>query len=305
MEERSLLAVNVTFNALGPGILEIDASASDVSNTIRIYNNGNGHISGFIDDKFGDSPLGGGNGFFNVQEVAIYGGPVGAAIYYYQQGDPFNPQGDQIYGGGGGPFRGFQLSVLFAGGNNSLAVDLHGHALKAGPVDFWVAGGNVGKESVTVNATNVNIGPQVLFNVLAGGHIPAGAGNIDFSMDYSGFNSGVLQVHGNADIDAQASFRLNATFLGSPLSRFGFPGRRGTAAFGTHPGDLAFTGGDGGNDLQMLLFSPGGLSLTGDVNAGPGPSSCFRTANVKDHGCQFDRVYGRVPIRITPVLLPF
>jgi hypothetical protein len=82
-------------------------------------------------------------------------------------------------------------------------------------------------------------------------------------------------------------------------------GRRGTAAFGTRPGDLAFSGGDGDNNLQMLLFSPGGLSLTGDIYAGPGTNSCFRTAKVKDHGCPFDRVFGRVPVRTTPVHLPF
>jgi hypothetical protein len=295
LEERSLLSVSVSFASSpdGAGKLVIDATSSTVNDTIRIYNNGNGHISGFVSDETGDSALGGGNGFFNVNDVTVYGGRSGAAIYYYQQGDPLNPQGDQVYGGD--TLLGFSFTTVFEGGNNTLAVDMHGHALKSGPVYFQFFGNG----TTTVNATNVNIGPLVLFAVLADGDPVATAGNINFSMDYSGFNSGVLQVHGNGDDHDGGTFRLDATFLGSPLSRSILPGRRGTAAFGTRPGDLAFTGGEGDNDLQMLLFSPGGLSLTGDVYPGPGTNSCFRTANVKDHGCQFDRVF--VPLgRIVP-----
>jgi hypothetical protein len=299
LEERSLLSVSVSLIPAAGGAekLVINAMSSTVNDTIRIYNNGNGHISGFISDETGDSPLGGGKGFVNVNDVTVYGGPVGAAVYYFQQGDALSPQGDQIYGGGTN--LGFSFTTVFEGGNNTLAVDLHGHALKAGPVEFWCFG-SPGSDVMTVNATNVNIGPLVLFEVLVDGNKwGTGAGAINFSMTYSGVNSGVLQVHGSADADTQVNFGLNATFLGAPPPRFTIPGHRGTAAFGTRPGDLAFSGGDGNNNLDMLLFSPDGLSLTGDVYPGPGINSCFRTANVKDHGCQFDRVF--VPLgRIVP-----
>jgi hypothetical protein len=106
-----------------------------------------------------------------------------------------------------------------------------------------------------------------------------------------------------------ASFRLNAAFLGLSGLQHGLPRPR---SFGTRPGDLSFTAGDGNNDLEMLLFTPGGLSATGDLYGGPGNNTALRTSNLKAHNCQQDNLFGldlgrlvrRTPFNLAGLLHP-
>jgi hypothetical protein len=292
LEERALLAVSVSFTPNGPaGSLVIDARQSPARTFIVISNNGNGHITGTIaGDDNGAGPLNGGNGFFNVRSVLVYGGPAGAAVSYFQSGD-------QVYGGPGA-FLGFQFETVFAGGNNNFAADFEGNALRAGPVSFTIDGSS-GTDTVAVNARGVNILPEVLFSVAAfGSSHGASGGDINFAMDYSGFNRGVLQVQGRADDAAQADFRLNATFLGA--SNLAAP--RGFHATGVRPGDLELFGGSGNSSPEMALSSPGGLPLTGDIFGGPGATACLHTRNVKAYNCRPDALIGAGGLRLGPVV---
>jgi hypothetical protein len=273
LEERSLPSVSVSQDG---GALVIDGGNGPSAVTISIINNGNGHITGDIIDEDGGRILNGGTGFFNVEFVTIYGGPKGTAIDYYQQAD-------QVYA------PGFYCTITFAGGQNTLNAALKpGVALRAGAVSFFVHDGQ-GSDSISVHASRVAIGPGAQLSVIAkASYLPGG--DSDFSMDYSGVNRGKLTVNDDAGTDGEAVMRLDASFLGSPASHGGIPGR---SAVGVGPGDLTLTGGYGDNSMEMLLFSPGGLSVTGDVyGPGHGVNSCLRTRNVHSHNCNPDVVFG-------------
>jgi hypothetical protein len=281
LEERALLSVSVSLVPAGSGMgLTIDASQSTAHNVISIFNNGNGLIKGYVT---GDPDGAGFFTFFGVG-VGIVGGPGGTDVYYYQRGEQVTHSVCLVV-------------AEFGGGKNTFAANLQGSTLM-GLVDFRVFGGG-GNDSISINATNVTIAGSLggVASFVRDDHSPPG-GTTNFSEDYSGVNSGQLVVWVDGGTDTQDTLRLDATFLGTPPSRSTIPGRGGSL-FGVAPGDLSLFGGAGDNNLDMLLFSPGGLSLTGDVYAGSGTNSCFRTANVKDHGCQFDRVF--VPLgRIVP-----
>jgi hypothetical protein len=263
--------------------LTIDASQSDVKNTISISNDGAGHITGSISgDPDGGGPLNvKGVGFFNVSTVEILGGPGGTAVSYSQTGA-------QVFG------PGLVFVTSFAENTNSFAADFHGNALTAGAVYFsvYTAGGN---DNISFNAAGVNIGPLASLDVSVVGNandtlrVPEGQTSV--SMDYSGVNRsrrGGLYVGFDGDNDAHDVLRLDATFLGSPPA-VSLPGR---GANGAAPGALSLTGGAGDNQMEMLLSSPGGLSVTGDVFGRPDAAhnSCLRTSNVHSHNCKPDHV---------------
>jgi hypothetical protein len=273
LEERSLLSVSVSQYGVA---LVIDGGNGPSAVTISLINNGNGHITGDIIDENGGRILNGGTGFFNVDFVTIYGGPKGTAIDYYQQAD-------QVYA------PGFGCAIMFAEGQNTLNATLKpGVALRAGAVSFFVHDGQ-GSDSISVHASGVAIGPGAQLSVSAkASYLPTG-GDSNFSMDYSGVNRGKLTVNDDAGTDGEAVMRLDATFLGAPVSRGSIPGR---APSGAGPGDLTLTGGLGDNSMEMLLFSPGDLSVTGDVyGTSHGVNSCVRTRNVHSHNCNPDIVF--------------
>jgi hypothetical protein len=268
LEERSLLSVSVLEPTVGSYL--IDATQSEAHNTIYLFNNGNGHIGGYIT---GDAA---GAGFFNLAGdfLGIRGGPGGTEVYYYQRGD-------QVAGSN------LLLFASFAKGNNLFDANLQSATLR-GQLTFQVEGGG-GIDNISINATNVTIaGGALLTTVVPDDNSPPG-GTTYFSEDYSGINRGKLVVVVIGGTDTQDSLGVGATFLGAPASRSTIPGR---GAFGAAPGDLSLFGGDGDNSMEMLLSSPGGLSATGDVYGGSGENSCFRTANVKSHNCQQDVVLG-------------
>jgi hypothetical protein len=279
LEERSLLSgVNFELDPWGEGSqhLTINASQSNGPHSITIVNHGNGHITGNLDgDEFNA-----GAGFINVLWLEIYGGPGGIQVNYSQQGEASNPSGDQVYA------QGFDVDVHFAGGDNAFNATLNNHALRAGWLFFSVTGGG-GNDSISINASGVDIAAGAKFTVLVDDRFTANT-DTSFNMNWSGVKRGSLSVRAYMGTDAEDDLSLDATFLGArPLGAL-----LGRAASGAAPGDLSLSGGDGDNSMAMLLSSPGGLSATGDVYAGSGTNSCFRTANVKDHGCQFDRVFG-------------
>jgi hypothetical protein len=307
LEERSLLSVSVTQDPSGG--LTIDARQSNAPEHIDVFNNGNGHVTGSVAAGHAGQTF----DFSNVTSFGVFGGPGGVSISYSQMGDPLNPSGNQIYQDpGGNPFGfSFALFAFFEGNNNSLTASFTGHALSQS-VLVYVTGGS-GQDAVSVNATGVDIGAFADFRVFVSGQLSGEAGGaLNFNMAYSGTNRGALHVDGQAGQYAQATLQLDATFLGTAstsTSRLA-PGR----LFGPHgasAGDLALYGGTGDTNMDMLLFSPGGLPLTGDVYSGwdvyrmTGENSCFRTANVKSHDCQPDTVFGvRIPrlVRLPPFL---
>jgi hypothetical protein len=276
LEERALLSVSVSYTALlgRTGELLIDARQSNADNHITVINHGNGHITGSIaGDPDGAGDFNGGAGFFNVSVILIYGGPGGATVNYAQQGEASNPSGDQVYG------RGLFLQTQFAGGENTFYATLASHAVRAGALSFAVYGGG-GDDAVAIEANSVDIAAGAKLSATVNDTSAPGNGRTDFSMDWSGVKRGLLQVYGQSGNDAAADFGLFATFEGaSPLRSLA-----GRGAFGAAPGDLAFAGGTGNNDLVMLLHSPGGLPLTGDLYGGSGENFGQQTANVKVHG---------------------
>jgi hypothetical protein len=304
LEERALLSVSVTYDPTGEG-LTLDARQSNAPEHIDIFNDGNGHVTGSV---AGEQAF----DFSNVNTIGILGGPGGVSVSYSQTGN-------QIYQQPGGNVFGFSLGLLalFEGNNNSLTASFAGHALLAS-VLVDVRGGS-GHDAVSVNATGVDIGALVDFRVAVSGQLTGEAGGIlDFNMAYSGTNRGALQVSGQAGAYAQARLQLEATFLGTASTSTS----RLSPIFLNHPhgvgpGDLALWGGIGDTSMEMLLSSPGGLPLTGDVYSGAdapfflyggmtGENSCFRTANVRSHGCRPDTVFGpHIPrlVRL-PTLLP-
>jgi hypothetical protein len=303
LEERSLLSVSVAYDPTGGG-LTLDARQSNAPEHINIFNDGNGHVTGSV---AGEQPF----DFSNVTSLGIFGGPGGVSISCSQMGDLSNPSGNQIYQHPGGNPFGFSFALLtyFEGNNNSLTASFAGHALSQS-VLVYVTGGS-GHDAVSVNATGVDIGAFAQFRVFVSSEYNEAGGTLNFTMDYSGVNRGALQVYGRGGQYAQANLQLDATFLGTPsTSRFGparFFGPRGAS-----PGDLALYGGTGDTNMDMLLFSPSGLPLTGDVYSGgdvysmTGENSCFRTANVKSHGCRPDTVFGpHIPRLVRPpTILP-
>jgi hypothetical protein len=240
--------------------------------------------------------------------IAIDGGPAGVSISYSQTGN-------QIYQTPGGNPFGFSMALLtiFEGNTNSLTASFAGHALLQS-VLVDVLGGS-GHDAVSVNAAGVDIGAFAQFRVAVSGQTTGEAGGVlDFNMNYSGTNRGALRVYGQAGQYARADLQLDATFLGSP-SKSGSRFLNLFSPRGASPGDLALWGGTGDTSMEMLLSSPGGLPLTGDVYSGAdvpiyggmtGENSCFRTANVKSHDCRPDTVFGpHIPrlVRL-PTIIP-
>jgi hypothetical protein len=290
LEDRSLLSISFSLDVSpdthGGMRLYINASQSDAMNTISISNDGAGHITGNISgDPDGGGPLNGGAGFFNVSTVIIGGGPGGAAVSYSQSGP-------QVFG------PGLLFVTYLAENTNSFAANFNGNALTAGAARFLVYTGG-GNNSISFNAAGVNIGPlaslavQVTGNLFDSLGVPEGQTSV--SMDYSGVNRGGLSVSFDGASDAHDVLGLDATFLGSP--------RSGAGRFlSPHGGALSLTGGAGDNQMEMLLSSPGGLSVTGDVIGGPdadthfpgfqAQNSCLRTSNVHSHNCNPDHVLG-------------
>jgi hypothetical protein len=299
LEERSLLTVSVIFR---DGFLAIDARQSTVSNTISISNNGAGHITAAVsgDTVTVDGSPGGGLDFSAVTGVSIFGGPGGAGVSYLQQGDALNPSGNQVYA------QGFGFTTYFEGGTNTLVANLQGHALSVGPVIFLVEGG-AGHDTININARGVDIGPLTDFLVETSRNFENGGagGLLNFNTDYSGTNRGRLAVNPLSLPGAYAveDLRVDATFLGTLSNSRTTPFL--LRPHGASPGDLSLYGGPGDNSMVMELFSPGGLPVTGDVFGGPGENSCLRTANVKAHNCQQDRVVGVRPIANLPRLPVF
>jgi hypothetical protein len=272
LEERSLLSVTFSFVGRPGGTQQviIDASQSTAHNAIYIYNQGNGHITGYIlGDPDGAGAFNSGAGFVNLSELDVRGGPGGTAVSYFQQGD-------QVYS------PGFDLFTSFAGGENTLSANLSGHALRAGTLSFTVFRFG-GDDAITINAANVNIAAGAGLSAWVNDSLAFPGGSTSFVMNWSGVKSGALKVLAEAcpDANSTVAFGLDAIFLGAPPSRGTIPGR---AASGAAPGDLAFYGGPGDNDLVMVLDSPSGLFRTGDVYGGPGQNVARRTANVNLHG---------------------
>jgi hypothetical protein len=282
LEERDLLSVSVSFESGPRGTLGLflDASQNTDHDVISIFNDGNGHITG----NAGGVEFNAGAGFSNVGLIQIVGGLAGLEVFYFQQGDASNPSGDQVFG------PGLYVSILFRTSTpgsraNSFSASLNGHELTAGTLSFDVSGTG-GYDNIVINATNFDIAAGTLFSTrVSDGSLPGG--NTYFVMNWSGVKRGAFKVLADAGADSSAAFGLTADFLGaSPLRAVS--GR--AIASGAAPGDLAFYGGSGDNDLAMLLHSPGGLSLTGDIYGGPrvpGQDTrnfCRRTANVKVHG---------------------
>jgi hypothetical protein len=311
LEERSLLSIgfslDVSPDTQGGMRLTIDASQSAVMNTISISNDGNGHITGTISgDPDGGGPLNGGAGFFNVSTLIIGGGPGGIAVSYSQTGP-------QVFG------PGFYFVTSLAESTNSFAANLNDNAVTTGAERFLVytSGGN---NSISFNTAGVNIGPfaslvAVIYGNLSDPGPGVPEGQTSFSMDYSGVNRGGLNVGFDGFSDAHDVLSLDATFLGSPsksASRFhNLFGPRGAS-----PGDLSLTGGAGDNQMEMILGSPGGLSVTGDVFGGPDANthfpgfqahnSCVRTRNVHSHNCNPpDHVVGPPNLIVKHVLPGF
>jgi hypothetical protein len=278
LEERSLLSVTVSYD--GSGGMAIDLRQSTASHHIDVANDGNGRITASVTGE------GGGTfDFHNVNDLVIDGGPGGVGISYSQLGDQVyrNPLGN--------PFGySFALLTTFEGNTNNLTASFAGRALLQS-VLVDVLGGS-GHDMVSVNATGVPVGAFARFQVLLSPNYPGAGGLLNFAMDYSGVNRGALGVVAQPGTYAVEDLRLEATFLGTDSTS------RLTPSFlqphGASPGDLSLSGGTpGNNSMEMYLFSPGGLPLTGDVyGTGPGGNTCFRTANVKAHNCQQNHVVG-------------
>jgi hypothetical protein len=310
LEERSLLAVTVDYypvpafpNYSKGFTVFIDARPSDMHNTIHIYNDGAGHITGDIN---GDTTLfNGADGFFAVSDIQILGGPGGASVYYFQQADQFG-QGNQLYAPVGpylhGRGVGFSFHSAPLSSNNTFAADFEGHAVLAGQMFFDVVVSGSGTGAISFNAQGVNIRAAAALTVdaeVGNNVVPLGTGNATFAMDYSGVKGGTLQVAASGN-DAQDDLRLDATFLGTqPKRPYIIPvTSRGT---GVSPGDLSLSGGPGDNSMEMLLSSPGGLPLTGDVYGGSGVNRCLRTSNVHSHNCNPDELFPHF-VRFNPNL---
>jgi hypothetical protein len=263
-----------------PGVLLLEGDY--FGNTVHIYNNGAGHITG-------DATGVGAFDFFNVHKLEIEmtqpaGGDDGPdSVYYFQQGDAFNRSGDQIT----------NLSVdvqLPSGRTDTFVGTMQGHALRstgslAIRVSDFAASGLTTSLSCSFNANGVDIAAGATLSVVS-----TGQDSLDFSMDYSGIKRGVLKVeaHGGADLN---SLRLNAHFLGmAPRSGlFGEP--LALRPSGVEPGDLTFGADHGDTNFQMLLTGPLGVALSGDIEGGVGHNTCLRTANVTAHNCLHDSVY--------------
>jgi hypothetical protein len=286
LEDRSLLSVSVGYDP-SSGIVTISPTDPREDTAVTIDNYGNGHIAVTV-----NSPaVGTGGDFFNVWNVGIRGGgPSGGLQVTYNQ------MGDQTYRNpSGGPSL---FLVAVSPGNCVFDANFQGHAL-LGTVDLSVFNGGgapLGGATVDVNAQGVNIGPFAQLAVGVNGpqaeNEALSSAHLHFSMDYSGYNRGRLSV-GTAGDFRSVYENLEATFLGSPSKPpFIVPVTGRTR--GDSPGDLslaALSGTDYGGDLTMLLSSPGGLSVTGVVYGGFGPTRCLRTANVKSYGCNPDSVF--------------
>jgi hypothetical protein len=248
----------------------------DVSHQVlTIFNNGNGHITG--GDETGS--FNNGTGFFNVTSITIAGFNTPAlplSVYYFQQGDPYNPSGDQRLG--------LRFEVFFAPSSNSFYANLNGHAIKAGSLAFVIEDNSGGNDAIAINATGVNIAAGAAFGtfVLENRLVPGSNGTVYFVMNWSGVNSGDFLVQGDASAYSDVALGLMADFLGAPA--FGtLPGKAGGGS-GSGPDDLSFIGGFGQNDLAMLLHGAAFLHPTGDLYGGTGQNFCNRTANVRTHG---------------------
>jgi hypothetical protein len=244
--------------------LVIDATTSTVPTQMVINNDGHGHITGGVGGDSGNvGAFNGGLGFSNVTLVVVRGGSGGCEIDY-------NQVGNQVNGGLG-------VVTEFAGGTNKFGADFGGNALTGGRVNLTFLGG-LGQDTITINATGVNIGPKGGLDVSVGASLGAGGGSDNFFMTYSGINQAPHGLAVRSDPNPSYTdnvLSLNATFLGGSF-KGALPGR---GAIGAAPGDLSLTG----DKVEMLLNSRAGVSETGDVFGLGSLASCVRTANVTPH----------------------
>jgi hypothetical protein len=252
LEDRHLPAVAVSF---GGGTLTL--AATFTSDRITVFNNGRGHIKGYVTGWGALNDPTTQDGFFDVRRLEIF--TAGGGAEFHQVEDGFNPSGSQV--------DTLALNVHLGNRADSFTADLHGHAIHGGILALAVFAGS-GAADVRVKAAGVDIFGGVLSAVFVGG-----PREDRFSMNWSGVKAGTLRVwaYGNGGDD---SLGLDAIFLGSASDTF-VNDLMPLHPSGPAPGDLQLFGNGGNDNLHMDLSSPTGLPLTGYADGGEGVNNFF------------------------------
>jgi len=257
LDDRCMLSVIVGFSP-DTGILTLTSNTGH--DTIRLENNGAGHITG---SATGAGAL----DYGNVNQVLIdTTGAANERIFLFQQEDALNPSGNQV--------RELAVNVKLGPGNNICTYNFQEHEVRVPGLMVLGVFSSTGNDTISFFAQRVNIASGSLLVWVFGG-----SGSDTVSMDYSGVKKGSLNVLfdvPSTDPIANNTLRLDATFDAG--SRHG-------------PWDgFTLDGGRGNDNLELFLHDAAGIHASGQIDGGGGLNTATHFDNVKAVNCQRDIV---------------